>query len=67
MENFPLRSVCLRQRRSEHLVRLSLPLCVLQVSYPVLKVLAAVLQDVLELDDAVGHEVVVANGRVVEN
>lgn len=39
----------------------------LQVSYPVLKVLAAVLQDVLELDDAVGHEVVVANGRVVED
>ncbi len=29
--------------------------------------LAAVVQDVLELDDAVGHEVVVADGRVVED
>lgn len=36
-------------------------------SYPVLEVLAAVVQDVLELDDAVGHEVVVADGRVVED
>lgn len=35
--------------------------------YPVLEVLAAVVQDVLELDDAVGHEVVVADGRVVED
>lgn len=29
--------------------------------------LAAVVQDVLELDGAVGHEVVVADGRVVED
>lgn len=36
-------------------------------SYPVLEVLAAVVQDVLELDDAVGHEVVVADRRVVED
>lgn len=35
--------------------------------YPVLEVLAVVVQDVLELDDAVGHEVVVADGCVVED
>lgn len=36
-------------------------------SYPVLEVLAAVVQDVLKLDATVGHEVVVADGRVMED
>lgn len=36
-------------------------------SYPVLEVPAPIVQDVLELDDAVGHEVIVSYGRVVED
>lgn len=45
------------------------PQCELQgvTSYPVLEVLAAVVQDVLELDGAVGHKVVVADGCVMED
>lgn len=37
------------------------------LSYPVLEVLAPVVQDVLELDDAVGHKVVVSNGSIMED
>lgn len=41
-------------------------ICVIK-AHPVFEVLAVAVQDVLQLDDAVGHEVVIANGCIVED
>lgn len=37
------------------------------LSYPILEVPAPILQEILELDGAIGHKVIVADGGIVED